>query len=116
MIAQLIGWFTLAYGFTNIMVYGSIFQGLRDFFKSWGNNIFAPFHFFGQFIDGILSCMMCCSTWVGFFIGLCVWSPFSHIFGLPIEISWFFDGLMASGAVWAINAFVEYYEENRPAK
>jgi hypothetical protein len=51
---------------------------------------------------------------VGFFIGLVIWSPNSHLFGMPIYTSWFFDGIMASGAVWAINAIVEYFEENRP--
>jgi hypothetical protein len=25
----------------------------------------------------------------------------------------FFDGMLASGAVWAINAIVEWFEENR---
>jgi hypothetical protein len=30
--------------------------------------------------------------------------------------SWFFDGILSSGAVWAINAIVEYFEENRPSK
>ena len=109
-------WFFLAYGFTNIMVWGSIFAGMRNKIAELGDNILFPLFPIFKFISGILSCMMCCSTWVGFFIGLCVWSPFSHIFGLPIEISWFFDGLMASGAVWAINAVVEYYEENRPTK
>ena len=70
----LLTWFILSYGLMNIMVYGSIFQGLRDTIKSWGNNPFSPFQFLFNFIDGILS----------------------------------------SGAVWAINAIVEYYEENRP--
>jgi hypothetical protein len=116
MITHLIAWFVLAYGFTNIMVYGSIFQGIRNFFKRLGSNPLTPFQYLFHFIDGILSCMMCCSTWIGFFIGLTLWSPCSHIFGLPIFYSWFFDGLMASGAVWGINAIVEYYEENRPQK
>jgi hypothetical protein len=96
------------------MVYGSIFQGLRDTIKGFGNNPYFPLNFLFNFIDGILSCMMCCSTWVGFFIGLVIWSPNSHLFGMPIYTSWFFDGIMASGAVWAINAIVEYFEENRP--
>jgi hypothetical protein len=29
-------------------------------------------------------------------------------------VSWFFDGMLASGSVWAINAIVEWFEENRP--
>jgi len=28
--------------------------------------------------------------------------------------NWFFDGMLASGSVWAINAIVEWFEENRP--
>jgi hypothetical protein len=110
----LIAWFVMAYGFTNIMVYGSIFQGLRDTIKGFGNNPYFPLNFLFNFIDGILSCVMCCSVWIGFFIGLVIWSPNSHLFGMPIYTSWFFDGIMASGAVWAINAIVEYFEENRP--
>ena len=30
------------------------------------------------------------------------------------EISWFFDGMLASGSVWAINAIIEWFELNRP--
>jgi hypothetical protein len=28
--------------------------------------------------------------------------------------SWFLDGMLASGSVWAINSIVEWFEENRP--
>jgi hypothetical protein len=112
---QLITWFILSYGLMNIMVYGSIFQGLRNFFKRWGDsNMFLSF--FPRFIDGILSCPMCFATWGGFFLSLVVFSPTYMIFGLPIWGSWFYDGILSSGAVWAINAIVEYYEENRPQK
>ena len=37
---NLIAWFVLAYGFSNIMVYGSIFSGFRNFFVKWGSNEF----------------------------------------------------------------------------
>lgn len=106
-------WFVLAYGFTNIMVWGSIFAGLRNKIAELGDNILFPFFPIFKFISGILSCMMCCSTWVGFFLGLFIYSPTHEHFGLTSEISWFFDGLLASGAVWAINAIVEWYENNR---
>ena len=110
---KLLVWILISYGLMNIMVYGSIFQGLRNFFKSWGNsNMYLSF--FGKFIDGILSCPMCFSFHGGWFLSLVVFSPTHMIFGLPIWGSWFFDGILSSGAVWAINAVVEYYEENRP--
>ena len=114
-IVQLIAWFILSYGLMNIMVYGSIFQGLRDFFKKAGDSN-SSIAFFPRFIDGILSCPMCFSTWGGFVLSLLVFSPVSMLFGTPIWISWFFDGILSSGAVWAINSIVEYYEENRPSK
>ena len=106
-------WFVLAYGFTNIMVWGSIFAGMRNKIAELGDNILFPFFPIFKFISGILSCMMCCSTWVGFFLGLFIYSPTHEHFGLTTDISWFFDGLLASGAVWAINAIVEWYENNR---
>jgi hypothetical protein len=107
-------WFLLSYGLMNIMVYGSIFQGLRDFFKNLGNNPHTPLRFIFEFIDGILSCPMCFSFHGGWFLALTIFSPVHTLFGIPIWGSWFFDGILSSGAVWAINAIVEYYEENRP--
>ena len=106
-------WFVLAYGFTNIMVWGSIFAGLRNKIAEMGENILNPLFPIFKFISGILSCMMCCSTWVGFFLGLFIYSPTHEYFDSIKEISWFFDGLLASGAVWAINAIVEWFENNR---
>jgi hypothetical protein len=111
---NLIAWFVLAYGFSNIMVYGSIFSGFRNFFIKWGSNQYAPFQPVGNFISGILGCMMCCSTWIGFFLGLVLFSPSYWFFGASPYYSWFFDGLMASGAVWAINSVIEWFEQNRP--
>ncbi len=110
---EILVWFILSYGLMNIMVFGSIFQGLRDSFKKWGENKLMPFNEVGEFISGILSCPMCFSTWGGFALSLLVFSPTFTLFGTPIWISWFFDGILSSGAVWAINAIVEWFEENR---
>lgn len=114
MITTLFAWFILSYGLMNIMVFGSIFQGLRDFFNKWGSNPYAPFQFIGEFISGILGCPMCFSTWSGFFLGLVILSPTHLLFSTPLWISWFFDGIMSSGAVWVINSIIEWFEENRP--
>ena len=108
-------WLLIAYGMSNILVYGSIFNGLRDFFKKWGGNQYAPFNGIGQFISDLLGCMMCTSTWVGFFLSLAFMSPSNTIIGTSPITSWFFDGLLASGFVWAFNAMVEWFEENRPS-
>ena len=115
MMTTLIAWFVLAYGFSNIMVYGSIFAGIRNKIERIGNSN-SPFSGIFNFVSGILSCMMCCSAWIGFFLGLVLISPSFHLFGMTPWISWFFDGLMASGAVWAINAIIEWFEQNRPSQ
>lgn len=100
----------------NIMVFGSIFQGLRDFFNKWGNNPYTPFRPLFEFISGILGCPMCFSVWGGFFLSLVIFSPTYELFLIPIWCSWFFDGILSSGAVWVINSIVEWFEENRPNK
>ena len=112
---QLVLFMILAYGFSTIMVYGTIFKGMRDFIKAYGNSGLMLSNTF-NFISGIISCMMCCSTWLGFFLGAVLFSPTYQFFGTSPYISWFFDGLFASGAVWAINAFIEWFEVNRPTK
>jgi hypothetical protein len=116
MMTYLIAWFVLAYGFSNIMVYGSIFAGLRNGIKQLANSQVPAIAPIFKFISDLLSCMMCTSTWVGFFLGLFIFSPSYYFFATSPYISWFFDGLMASGAVWAINSVIEWFEENRPAK
>jgi len=103
-------WLLMAYGFSQILVFGSIFSGLREGIHKWGNNDFAPFQFIGKFLSGFIACMMCTSTWVGFFLGLTIFSPIHTFFLTPFEYSWFFDGLLASGGVWAINSIIEWFE------
>jgi hypothetical protein len=103
----------MAYGTTNILVYGSIFNGTREFIKKWGDEKYLVFNGLASFVSDILKCMMCCSTWVGFFFGIFVYSPVHELLGVSNWGSWFFDGMLASGAVWAINAVVEFFEENR---
>lgn len=100
----------------NIMVFGSIFQGVRNFFNNWGSNPNAPFQYFGEFISGILSCPMCFSFHGGWFLSLTIFSPVNEIFLVSPNISWFFDAILSSGAVWAINSIIEWFELNRPNK
>jgi hypothetical protein len=107
-------WLLMAYGMTNILVYGSIFSDMRNKIHNWGDDNYKPFSSTGKFLSGILSCMMCCSTWVGFFLGMFIYSPSHEIMEVGFIWSWFFDGLLASGGVWAINAIIEWFELNRP--
>jgi hypothetical protein len=113
MITQLILWMVMAYGMTNILVYGSIFNGTREFIRKWGNEKYLVFSGLASFVSDILKCVMCTSTWIGFFFGIFLYSPVHELLNVSSWGSWFFDGMLASGAVWAINAIVEFFEENR---
>lgn len=100
----------ISYGLSNIVVYGSIFNGLRE-----GLNNLSP-NFWGK----LVSCMMCFPTWAGFFLSLTFFSPSLH-YGLndflifPKEItSVFFDGMLASGTTWLLHTFQEAMERSFP--
>ena len=100
--AVIIFWSIMAYGMSTILVYGSIFDDARAFIKRKSS-------FFGT----LIGCMLCTSTWVGFFFSIC----FGGLTNKVLEMHWlpaiFFDGMFTAGAVWAINGIVEFFEENR---
>lgn len=106
-------WILVAYGMTNIIVYGSIFDGPRALIADLGSYEKFPLSGFFNFISKLTSCMMCCSTWVGFFLSMTFFSPTNQMFDTNILYSVFLDGMLASGAVWGINSIVEFFEENR---
>jgi hypothetical protein len=105
-------WLIAAYGMSNILVYGSIFEGSRNTIHSMSNTDIPLITPLFKFLSGLIVCMMCTSTWVGFFMSL-FYSPFTWYLGLHPAFGIFFDGMFASGGVWAINAIVEWFEENR---
>lgn len=101
MIGLLIFWTLMAYGMTTIIVYGSIFEGLRNWIQKRSK-------FFGELIN----CPLCTSTWVGFFLSLTLGSISSELFDIGY-IGIFYDGVFTAGAVWALNSIVEFFEESR---
>jgi len=107
----LLTWILAAYGMSQILVYGSIFDDLRLSIHKWGENPLSLFRGVGSFLSGLISCMMCTSTWVGFFMSMVVFSPFNFYMDVHPIIATFFDGMLASGAVWATNAIVEWFEK-----
>jgi len=105
-------WILSAYGMTNILVYGSIFEGVRNTIHNLSNvKIFGIREIF-TFLSGLISCVMCTSTWVGFLMGYFFSPTTTHLLLHPY-LGIFFDGMLASGSVWMINAIVEWFEENR---
>jgi hypothetical protein len=95
----------LSYGITNIAVFGSMFEGWRNFWKR-----ISP-AFFGK----LFSCPLCLSTWVGFILSF-VFSTLGYqtpmfLYGidyLPLMI--FLDGCLTSGGVWLIHTLQEFFE------
>jgi len=101
---ELFIWILAAYGMSQILVFGAIFDQPRGWITKNSK-------FFGD----LLGCMMCTSTWVGFFFSLAFYSPTQLMVVVPYS-NIFFDGILASGAVWALNAIIEWFEENKPPK
>ena len=91
-----------AYGMTSILVWGAIFESTRVWIKSKSK-------FFGD----LISCTLCTSTWVGFFMSLFLGSISAQYFNTIWFINLFFDGMLTAGGVWALNAIIEFFEENR---
>ena len=60
----LFAWILMAYGISQILVYGSIFGKLRDKIHQKAADELSIFHPFAEFFSGLISCMMCTSTWV----------------------------------------------------
>lgn len=110
---QLLVWMIIAYGLSNIVVYGSIFNGPRNFIYKWGTDESAPFHGIGAFISKMISCMMCFGFHCGWFLSLFLYSPTHELLGVSLISSWFFDSFLSSGSVWVINAIIEWFEENK---
>ena len=104
----------MAYGLCNIVVYGSIFSGPRTLIRNLSENEQSILHGFWSFIKEMTSCMMCLGTWFGFFAGIFLYSPVHEILSVTPWCSWFFDGMLSSGSVWAINSIIEWFEVNRP--
>ena len=116
MLVKMLAWFIMNYGLMNIMVFSSIFSGFRNWVKKLGETKIPLISPIGNFISGFMSCPMCFSFHGGWFLSLVIYSPSYELFNTPLWCSWFFDGILSSGSVWAINAIIEWFEENRPSK
>lgn len=104
---NLIMFILVSYGISNILVYGSIFEGFRNFLSKLGTGNTSLYKLF--------TCMMCLPTWVGFGLSYLlqlqdVGTPMT-VYGIDnLYLSIFLDGVLASGAVYAFNVLVEYFE------
>ena len=112
---KIIIWSIAAYGMSTIIVYGSIFDGMRYYIKAIGEDGLLPGSSICKFISKLITCMLCTSTWVGFFFSLCFGGLVTQ-FGIHWILGIFLDGMFTAGIVWALNGFIEFFEENRIKK
>ena len=101
----------VAYGISNIVVHGSIFNGFREFWKEVNPG------FFGM----LFTCMLCFPTWVGFILStvfqLMGYSNLSPLASQGVDnmfLSVFLDGCLASGTVFILHVIEEWFEMNAP--
>jgi hypothetical protein len=97
----------VSYGISNIIVFGTIFEGLRETAEVYSPN------FFGK----LLGCMMCTPWWVGFFLsvgaqisGFTQFSPFYNYGVEFMPASIFLDACLISGTTWLIHTIQEKLE------
>ena len=112
MATKILTWVLLNYGLMNIIVFSTIFEPIRNFFEQLSQSK-SKLKWIGKFLGKMTSCPMCFATWGGFFTSIAIWSPTHDLFNTALGISWFFDGIISSGVVWAINSVIEFFEESR---
>lgn len=94
----------LAYGITNIFVFGSIFESLRNFLSKINPG----------FLGKLVNCPMCFSTWVGFilsYILILTGNPTPITLAFNFEFTYliiFLDGCFTSGCVWFLFSIEEF--------
>jgi hypothetical protein len=99
----------LTYGACNNMIYGSIFEGWRNFLSKFGTG--------GYSLHKLFTCFMCLGTWMGFaisaimiFMGYGSLTPVGSLGVENIYLMTFLNGLLSSGGVWLIHTIQEFFE------
>jgi hypothetical protein len=99
---EILIWFLIAYGVSNIMVFSSIFKGWRDFWTR-----VSP-----KFFGDLFTCMICLPFWIGILLSLFIFSLSGVYLDVDnIYISSFLDGTLTSGGVWLIHTMQEKLEK-----
>lgn len=85
----------LVYGITNIVVYSSLFEPLRNYISTKVDT-----HKAMLYLYRLITCMMCFGFWVGAFVGY-FYGPF-HPFNI------IFNGAIYSGTTWILHCIVMF--------
>ena len=94
----------ICYGACNNLIYGSIFEGFRNFLSKFGTG--------GNSIHKLFTCFMCLGTWMGFAISaILLFSGNSTPLNINnVWLSIFLHGLLSAGGVWLLHTLQEALE------
>lgn len=94
----------ISYGACNNIIFGSIFEGFRNFLGKFGKG--------GYSLHKLFTCVMCLSTWMGFTLTiiLLISGISTPITILNPFLCVFLHGLLSTGGVWIIHNFEEMLE------
>ena len=94
----------VCYGACNNLIYGSIFEGFRNFLAKFGTS--------GYSLYKLFTCFMCLSTWMGFVISallIFTKNPTPLSINNPY-LCVFLHGLLSTGGVWLTHTIQEAFE------
>jgi len=99
----------VCYGACNNLIYGSLFEGFRNFLTKFGTG--------GYSLYKLFTCFMCLGTWMGFAIsaifvhfGYSNLTPVGSIGVTNIPLLIFLNGLLSAGGIWLIHTAQEALE------
>lgn len=99
----------ICYGACNNLIYGSLFEGYRNFLAKFGTG--------GYSLHKLFTCFMCLGTWMGFIIsaiftyfGYAELTPVGAMGVSNLYLLIFLNGLLSAGGVWLIHTLQETLE------
>jgi hypothetical protein len=94
----------ICYGACNNIIYGSIFEGFRNFISKFGTG--------GYSLHKLFTCFMCLGTWMGFAIStiLILTGNDTPLHTNNIYLTIFLHGLVSAAGVWLIHTAQEALE------
>ena len=100
----------VSYGACNNLIYGSVFEGFRNFLSLFGSG--------GYSLYKLFTCFMCLATWMGFaltlimnYFGYLNLTPFGSMGMTNLFLSTFLNGLLSAGGVWFLNTIQDAFEK-----
>ena len=94
-------WLTACFGMSFIIIYGNIFNTLRERLTKKS-----------KFLNDLFSCIVCTGTWVGFITSILLGSLSSHYFSSTSILNIFYDGMIAAAGCYIIDSIIDRIKEN----